>query len=331
MRRLIVLVCLAVGVAACGSSGDAPAPTGAADGVRVDLDKSDPERLLAFYLGSYLGAEGGDPFADGLVGRQGSGFVLDTARLARRHPGASSALAAAAADGLVDWDEFAAFVQATYYEARALPPTVEALRAVHPFADDTSWFQVRVDGVMSPYERRLYVPVAALRSALAGYDERGGRLLYPVGTAIVGEHWHGEAREEVTVMIKRGDGFWDYAAYGADGRLVGQTDAEPKPLQVPTQCVGCHFGSRLFEPEKSFPARAAAGPNGPRAVHVPDAWRDADLTRLLDEHRRRSDTVLGLYNTLFLARLRAERAAGQLPASDARLLDDVEARLDRAD
>ena len=124
-------------------------------------------------------------------------------------------------------------------------------------------------------------------------------------------------------MRKRDDGFWDFFTYGPDGTLAAETQARPRALKTPTQCVGCHFGGRLFEPEKSFPGTASEGPHGPRALYVPEAWRDAEVVRFFDEHRKRSDTVLGLYNTLFAAKLRADRRAGRLAPEDARLLESL--------
>ena len=90
---------------------------------------------------------------------------------------------------------------------------------------------------------------------------------------------------------------------------------------MPTQCAGCHFGSKLFEPEKSDPAAASDGPFGPRAVHVPEPWRSADATALFQEHARRDDGTLGLYGTLYASRLLAERDAGTINEEDAALLD----------
>ena len=88
--------------------------------------------------------------------------------------------------------------------------------------------------------------------------------------------------------------------------------------------MGCHFGDKLFEPEKSFPMRAEPGPHGPRQVYVEEDLRDEEIVRRFDEHRRRSDTVLGLYTTLFVSSLRAERRAGTLDESDAVLLDSLD-------
>ena len=44
---------------------------------------------------------------------------------------------------------------------------------------------------MTRARRRLFVPVAALRAALAGDPAAGERLVYPEGTLLVGEHLEG--------------------------------------------------------------------------------------------------------------------------------------------
>ena len=85
---------------------------------------------------------------------------------------------------------------------------------------------------------------------------------------------------------------------------------------------GANLVRRLFEPERSFPGTEPEGPAGPRAVAVPDAWRDAAAAARFREHATRADGALGLYATLYLGRLRAERAAGRaLAPEDAALLE----------
>ena len=176
---------------------------------------------------------------------------------------------------------------------------------------------------MTTARRHIYVPEAALRSALAAYHQNGERLLYPVGTTMVGEHHLGGAHVETTAMRKRADGFWDFFTYDTEGNLAKSTNTPPRKLKTPTQCVGCHTGNKPFEPERSFPDEALPGPHGPRALYVDDALRDPEVTAFFDEHRKRSDTVLGIYNTLFVAQLRADRRAGRLGEADVRLLEGL--------
>ena len=319
MIRFCILGLLAAGLAACGGDGG-PVDVATADAVPLRLDRDRPEALLGSVLGAYLGPDGGDPFEAGLVSGEGSDLTLHPGKL----PGeARAALADANGDGAVDWDELAAMLEATYYGARALPPTLDALRERAPYGGGgPDWFTVEVDGVMSAARRRISVPTAALRQAMAGFGEAGG-LHYPAGTVIVGEHLVDGAVVETTVKSRRGDGYWDFAVYGPDGRLAPATATEPRPLRAPTQCTGCHLGERLFEPEKGFPGPATDGPFGPRAIHVPDGWRSAEATALFREHARRDDGVLGLYATLYAGRLLAARQQGTLSPEDAALLEAV--------
>lgn len=288
----------------------------------VDIDKSDPERLLRYHFGAYAAPEGADPFEAGLLRKQDEGSVaVDVDALERLHPGATAALQDADGDGTLNWKELEAFLQATYYDVRDLPPTLAALQVEAPYlGGEEPWFHVELDGVMTTARRHIYVPEDALRSALANYRANGEKLIYPVGTTMVGEHHLEGKRAETTAMRKRADGFWDFFTYDADGRLAKSTSTPPRELKTPTQCVGCHTGGKPFEPERSFPDEALPGPHGPRAIYIDAALRDPEVTAFFDEHRKRSDTVLGLYNTLFVARLRADRRAGRLSAEDALLL-----------
>jgi hypothetical protein len=89
---------------------------------------------------------------------------------------------------------------------------------------------------------------------------------------------------------------------------------------VPTKCVGCHFGTRLFEPEKSFPVAARPGPDGPRGITVQNALPTPSMVGQLDEHRKRSDQILGLYGTLLLNRLTIMGASSELSEDQAAVL-----------
>lgn len=313
--RGLVLALVMAALIGCGGGADG-------DGLRLDTGKRNPERLLRFYFGSYLGPEGGDAVAAGLLTGEGRDFTLDQDVLPARWRPALDA-ANADGDGTLDWDELATFFEATYADARALPATLDAFRDEHPYAADSAWFTVEIDGVMTQARRHIYVPLAAMRSALTSYRANGDALIYPVGTALVGEHWLDGARAETTVMQKRPDGFWDFWVYDAGGDLADATSTPPRALRSPVQCVGCHFGGKLFEPEKSFPAEAPPGPFGPRAIHVGPGMRNAEVVAFFDEHAKRSDTALGIYNTLFVSKLLTDRAAGRLGPDDAALLDGL--------
>lgn len=306
MSRLLFLSLLIVATG-CTSSETS--------GVRVDGDVTGP--ALSFLFGSYTGAEVADPFASGLLTRDGSAVYVDADQL----PGTLDV----DGDGNATRDEIREWVQATYAQARDLPPTLDALDADRNYRDG---FCTEGRGVMTQHARRVCVPEPALRSALRTFAD-SGRVAYPVGTLLVGEHWDtnggGDSTlVETTVKLRRSDGFWDFMVYNESGNLAERTDAAPRALNAPTQCVGCHLGQRAFEPEASFPALAPDGAHGPQALYVPDAWRDADLVALFDEHLRRDDHVLGLYATFYAAHLRTLRAMGTLDAEGEQLLADLD-------
>lgn len=315
MRQLQTLCALAVGLAAGCAGG--PVDVQTAEAVPLALDRADPARLVRSLLGGFAAPDGADPFETGLVSGEGDNLVLHPQRLSAE---ARAVLRDSDGDGALSWAELSALADSAYYAARQLPPTIAALRASEPFAaNDPAWFSVDVDGVMTAARRRLYVREAHLRTAVESFAE-SGRLVYPAGTWIIGEHLADGAVVETTAKRRRADGFWDFAVYGADGALAPATTTEPRPLRAPAQCTGCHLGQKRYEPEASFPGAAPDGPFGPMTYHVPDAWRSAEATALFDEHARRDDGLLGLYATLWTGRLLAARAAGTLAPADAVLL-----------
>ena len=297
-----------------GACASGPVDVQTAEAVPLRLDRSDPEPLLRSVLAGYA-SEAADPFEAGLVSGEGADLVLHPQRL-----GADlrARLDDANGDGALDWDELAAFLEATYAEAHALPASLSEAGLDAPV--DSAWFDVEVDGVMTAARRRIRVPLSALRSAMRSFAETG-QMEYPAGTWIVGEHVVDGETVETTAKRRRADGFWDFAVYDAEGRLAPATQTEPRALRVPTQCTGCHLGRKLYEPEKSYPASAPDGPFGPREVHVPEAVRSPEATALFQEHARRADGVLGIYATVHAGRLMAARDAGTISPEDAALLD----------
>ncbi|WP_457653522.1 hypothetical protein [Rhodocaloribacter sp.] len=312
---------LSVILLSCGSKAEIDDNPGM---VLVDFDKSNPELLLRYYIGAYLSEHEQDAFEAGYVRRIEGKYYID-----RNKVGQSPLLSRLITDGYVedrvlDWDEFSTFIQDTYYQSRAPSPDRAALYEVIAFrSGDSSWFKVDVRGVMTTSLRRVYVKERALRAALGAYLANGRRLVYPTGTTFIGEHRMDSTLVETTVMSKRPDGLWDFMVYGADGKLVRETNTPPKKLKAPIQCFGCHTGTKLFEPEKSFPGFAKDGPHGPRALYVDDGLRNEEVAAFFDEHRKRSDMVLGIYNTLFVSRLLEMRRAGALSEEDEALLNDL--------
>ncbi|MEM8484773.1 MAG: lipoprotein [Bacteroidota bacterium] len=309
MKRMLLLAGLVL-LAGCGNKTDL---------VRIDLGKSSPERLLKFYFGGYAAPDAADPMATGLIVAQTDGYFLNPALLDEGYRGQ---LDDAAADGVLNWDELEPFLQQTYYSARSAPATLEALISPDLFrSGEGAWMMLPVDGVMTTARRQIYIEREKVAAALAQYAAQNRRIIYPEGTVIVGDHVADERVVETTVMKKRADGMWDYFVYDAAGMLMTATATEPRPLAVPTRCVGCHFGDKQFEPARSYPEPASPGPHGPRGIDLPTTPYDAVLVETLDEHTKRSDSVLGLYATRYLGELLLKGEART--AAEQALLDEI--------
>ena len=286
--------------------------------IRIQLDKSDDEMLLAFYIGGML-PEGWQ--LDSVLSKVGSEWMLHGPKSGQEIPTPlENLMEAAGEDEILTWEEFEPAVSGSYYEVRNAPRTLAELKTEYGDWNAESWFSHELVGQMTHLRRKLSVSKTALFAALDGLSVLKDPIIYPMGTLFIGEHLDGQSVREVTAMVKREDGYWDYFAYGSDGNLSPFIEKKPDPLRVPTQCVGCHFGDRLFEPERSFPSAARPGPNGERAFFVPEALKNAFLASGLSEHARRSDHILGLYGTLYLASLIREVEGGTASSEESNLV-----------
>lgn len=294
--------------------------------VDVDLEKSNARRLLTYYLGGYVSEGGGDPEAAGLLRYRDERPQLNLALFATRAGIPPDTLAPWTADGQIDWEEWKAIIHRSYYRARRIPPTWAEFSERVPY-NSPEWLRYRVRGVVSTLPRNLFVNREALLEALTNYRINKDRLIYPPGTVFVADHLDDGERVETTVMRKReGDGMWDFFVYDREGNLASETATSDRPLDAPVQCVGCHYGKKRFEPEKSFPGRARPGPDGPRELVVSPAAKRPEVVRFFDEHARRSDGVLGIYATLLVSELVSRREQGVLREEEHALLDSL--RLD---
>jgi hypothetical protein len=291
--------------------------------IELDFDRDEPKPFVEFYLGPYAVLDSTptgqtEIYDSGLVVEDEGTFYLDLARLVAMFPAAVS-LQAPAEDGVLDWDELKPFLNEHYYNVVDAPSSLADFMS--GFHADTTWMEIEVNGVMSRALRHVLIQEPAVRAALEKYRENEHQLLYPVGTQIVADHTIDTRIKETTAMRKRADGLWDFFVFDSAGNLTDSTSTPPKSLKVPTQCAGCHLGTRLYEPEKSFPGAAPPGPEGERAIHVEESLKNPTVVRLLDEHRKRSDGILGLYGTIYLSKLVEARAHGDLSVDDAALLD----------
>ena len=285
----------------------------------LDLDREEPLPYITYYFGSFLGPDGGDPFEAGVVVEVAGQYFLDPSVFQSKFEQADL-LEDVDVDGTIDWDELSPFLRRTYYDARKTPKRIEEMRAR---LEGQETFEVSIDGVMTTATRRIQIADKDLRAAILGYQEAQASIIYPVGTVFIADHQTGDQLFETTTMAKRVDGGWDFAVYDATGSRIDATITEPKSLAVPTQCIGCHLGKRLYEPEKSFPAKARPGPSGLRRVHWEKQMPDADLVRYFDEHRKRSDGILGPYATLYTSLILERRAQGGLTQKDRDVLKSL--------
>ena len=283
--------------------------------VPVDIEKPNPERLLSFYFGGYTPA----PSQSGLLSQMDGTIFIDLNQLDSLSTGAT--LADSDNNGVISWEELEPFIQDTYYQSRDFPESISALHEQFPYSvEDDRWLVVPLRGMMTVALRTIYIEKEAVRSALLAYQENNKQLLYPEGTTIVAEHIVDESVMETTVMQKRNDGFWDFMVYDDQGTLTPFTTTDPNPLAAPTRCVGCHFGNKVFEPEYSFPSPSPDGPFGERGIYVDESFRDEAIATLLDEHAKRSDTILGLYGTLLLSEIKHRQQAGAVLTQEEALI-----------
>lgn len=311
VRVLLTCVCL---VSACSS----PPPTVPPGSIAFDLDKSGERFLLSYWLSAYLDPPG-DPFAADILYESDGAFYLAPEDSVREK---APQLVPLVTHAVIDWDVFSAFVQRTWHHAAGHPASLDVwMQRAGNWREDNGWIRIPVKGSMSPFERQVGVKEEAVRAALQA-RARGGELVYPEGTLFVADHVDGNRIMETTIMRKRQTGMWDYMSYDSDGQRTDLVFKEPNPLQSPIQCLGCHTGNKAFEPERSFPSPAAPGPNGSRYIDVDGTARDPVVTNLLNEHMRRSDTILGLYATVYLSRVRSRVLLGNGSVADSLLLQE---------
>ena len=289
----IVAICALLSFSACNG------PAGNPDSRYIELrqTKASSETLARFYLGG-IPEPPADPLTSGLLVKDGGSLLLDLEALTREDSTIVDGLHPHLSNGRLSWDDFESYMARRYYADRAIPASLADL--ISNGWSDTSFFEMSVDGVMTNARRHISIPEPDLKKALLDYRLNGNQVIYDPGTLIVAEHRANETILEYTAMLKRVDGFWDFSVYDSLGQRIDSTVTGPKTLAAPTQCTGCHFGSRAFEPEKSFPGDAPAGPEGPRQILLQDSRPSARLVAYLNEHLKRSDYVLGLYGTLYL-------------------------------
>lgn len=287
----------------------------AQDHIEILTENADDHAVVDYYFGVLVG---NDPMELGVLSKRDDQFIMNADVFNDLHPDLHTWLQPYLRGGQLEWDSLLSFAESTYDRIRQMPASLVELNASHQ-SDSLLIFDVH--GPMTRYMRRISMPQPALLAALKRFNDNGQRLVYPSGTAIVADHFDNDQVVESTAMYKRTDGYWEFGTYDAAGRRTGATRPNPRSLATPRQCVGCHFGTRMFEPEKSFPAPASSGPDGERAWYT--LARDPAITEFFSEHDRRSDRVLGLYATIHVTELIRAREMGPIPIEDAHLLAEL--------
>lgn len=290
-KILIAGVILFVGVGC-----EAPIPEGY---VGIQVDGKDKAGLAHFYVGTMPGVEPRATDHEGL-------YLIDRNTLPPE-------MHAVVEDNRIEWSVFLDVVQEHYARWQSVPQTVTALLDGHAaLSDSTYWFTKEVKGSLTDAWRAIHVPRKAIQQALLHAMDSTGAVVYPVGTVFLSEHRSTVSGPviEYMAMHKRQDGAWNYLVYKADGTYTPTSMANPKAYAAPTQCTGCHFGDRAFEPERSFPGLAPDGPFGTRAINVMPQIRELSNPSVLSEHIKRADHVLGLYGTLYIAEVKSRLARG---------------------
>jgi len=287
----------------------------AGEQIEVDITGDKSEQLLKFYFGSYIRE---DPFRIGILVKRNGRFYLDIPSLRKLKPELTEMLQSKVSGNRLSSEDLQEIVQSTYYDARNLPSTLIEFRA-QSTAEIFQSFEVH--GPVTRYLRRITISEHALQDAILNYYKNDRKLKYATGTVIQAEHISGDHMVEATVMVKRSDGFWDFATYDSTGSLTSQTLPNPRSLSIPTQCVGCHLGRKGFDPEQSWPLDAAQAPDGIRKWYT--GARDQEVIDFFTEHTLRSDMVLGIYATVYVSDLRAQRRLNTLDSAGTALLDDI--------
>ncbi len=277
----------------------------------IDLDKRNADALLNYYFSTFVPQT---ELATVLNTSDGKARVnLEALRTKSDWP-----LDDDNGDGIVDWDELKSAVQAAYNDRAEIPRNLQSINT-----DNENWMRLDISGSMTDARRDIFVDESEVVGALERYKQNENQIIYDAGTTFIAHHYVDSVHIESTFMRKRTDGQWDFAVYDSSGYLTDRTTTPPKELLSPTQCVGCHFGSKLFEPEKSYPGQAKAGPSGPRAVHYPLLSDHDSVVQTFQEHARRSDKILGLYGTVYTARLIEKRRQGTATEKEIALLESL--------
>ncbi|GEM_PF-1472362 len=291
MKRLLLIPTFITLISGCSKPPDT---------IRLPLEGAQGKKIASFYIGMIPGVQ-----PDHVLMQNEKRLHLRRSMVHNAAPELGELLDRLRrdSDSLTkdSWNEFASVIDKRW---NSLPDSLNALiESEASKKAEISPFVLSVYGAMTTYRRDIHIPRKALEDALLYYWNRGEKITYPVGTAIIAYHKDERGKiVEVTAKKKREDGFWDFGVYGQDGQRRSRTASPPTPYAAPTQCVGCHLGTMPYEPEASFLLRGD-DPGGREYLVLDRRLRNEKLIDLLNEHERRSDHILGVYGTVYLAEI----------------------------
>jgi hypothetical protein len=300
MKRLLFVATFITLVSGCSKPPDT---------IRLPLEGAQGKKTASFYLGMIPGVQ-----PHHALRLDEKGVQLRRSIVSDAAPELGELLDRLRQDDSLakeSWNEFAVEIDKRW---NSLPPSLDALIESENSDNGTNTpFVLSVYGAMTTYRRDIQVPRKSLEDALLYYWDRGEKLIYPPGTTIIAYHKDERGKTvEVTAKRKREDGFWDFGVYGDDGQRTSRTVSPPTPYAAPTQCVGCHLGTMPYEPEASFLLEGDE-PSGREYLLLDRRLRNEKVVNLLNEHARRSDNVLGVYGTVYLAEILSLPPAHRTP------------------
>ena len=290
-----------------------------------------------YHLQTLLGATPKSPnvMKGEIIRRRGKFLWLDLTKVPQEKAALFKQIAARSrpADEM-SLDEIQAYLQDHYYELTKPYPNLEALFRDHPYRDNPDWLTIPVDSATFSRRRVLRINKDRIADALITYFNFQDRLIFPEGTVIVAESQEKSGKFlDAEVLRKRADGFWNFAVYDAQGRLVKKAiafneDGEPAPEKpgfvVPDSCALCHRLDRLdLSGDPESPALSPVRgyfhrlPARVPQIHLgPEYYDHMAFTELTEANGKAKDGVFGVYGSLLLSELAGRKHLGKLTPHD---------------
>ncbi|MFN8009435.1 MAG: SUMF1/EgtB/PvdO family nonheme iron enzyme [Terriglobia bacterium] len=231
-------------------------------------------------------------------------------------------------------DEIQAYLKDHYYELTRPYPSLQALLREYPFSNNPNWLEIPVDSATFSRRRVLHISKDRIADALITYFNFQDRMIFPEGTVIVAESMDKNGGfVDAEVLRKRGDGFWNFAVYNAQGKLVQKAiafdeEGEPAPEKAgfivpntlcplppcrPTRFVG-RPRSPVLSPVRGYFDRL---PSRVPQIHLgPEYYDHMAFTELTEANGKVKDGVFGVYGSLLLSELTGRKRLNRLTPED---------------